>query len=93
MTEYTINLIVGFICFFAGAMITYKWLDNRDKEHQRLGRDQIQLAFDKGKANGYEEAMKAKEKDALSKDEKDMIRQVLSVLSYGGQNDNQEDGK
>lgn len=45
-------------------------------------------SYNKGYADGKAEAQKLVDKDGLTKEEKEQLRQVINVLSWGGGNEN-----
>jgi hypothetical protein len=77
--------ILAVVCAAIGTLIGYFGcyvFHSKDKDYET------------GRADGYKAAMEAKEKDAFSKDEKDMIRQIISIMAFdGGSHENKEDSK
>ena len=45
-------------------------------------------SYNKGYADGKAEAQKIVDKEGLTKEEKEQLRQVINVLSWGGENEN-----
>lgn len=45
-------------------------------------------SYNKGFADGKAEAQRLVDKDGLTKEEKEQLRQVINVLSWGGGNEN-----
>ena len=45
-------------------------------------------SYSKGYADGKAEAQRLVDKDGLTKEEKEQLRQVINVLSWGGGNEN-----